>query len=418
MNTAAPATTTLDLTFIRNQFPALKNDMVFMDNAGGSQTAGIVIDRITEYLCNYNVQLGASYATSDQAGAGLRESTEMMRELINAKRVEEVVIGGSSTMLLRILSLCLMKTWTAGDEVIITNSEHEANGTCWRDLQANGIVVKTWELNPETLEFDMDDLSALMTDRTKLVTMVHTSNILGTINPIEKAAKIAHNGGALFCVDGVAFAPHRMVDVQAFDVDFYVYSCYKVFGPHIGLMYGKYELLHDMDGLNHYFLAKDAVPYKFQPGNYNYELTYGLGGLPKYLAAVHDHHYPEETTTPAFEKYHKSHRLFADHEEILGEKVLNYLASRSDVSIIGHKSAAQDLRVPTIAFTHESKQSPDIVKATDAYNIGIRFGDFYAKGLVDVLGLEKHGGAVRVSLAHYNTMEEVERLIAAFEEVL
>jgi cysteine desulfurase family protein (TIGR01976 family) len=418
MSTAAPATTTLDLTFIRNQFPALKNGFVFMDNAGGSQTAGAVIERITEYLCNYNVQLGASYKTSDQAGKALAESMEMMRELINAKRTEEVVLGGSSTLLLRILSLCLLKQWKPGDEVIITNSEHEANGTCWRDLQAHGIVVKTWKLNANTLEFNLDDLKALMTDRTKLVTMVHTSNILGTINPIKEAAKVTHDGGALFCVDGVAFAPHRMVDVQEFDADFYVYSCYKVFGPHIGMLYGRYELLHEMDGLNHYFLGKDAVPYKFQPGNFNYELAYGLGGMPKYLEAVHDHHYATETRIARIDKYHKSHQLFADHEEILGEKLLNYLGSRSDVRILGHQSAAQDLRVPTIAFAHNSKQSPDIVKAIDDYGIGIRFGDFYAKGLVDVLGLEKHGGAVRVSFAHYNTVEEVERLIAAFEEVL
>jgi selenocysteine lyase/cysteine desulfurase len=169
----------LDLSFVRSQFPSLQSGYTFMDNAGGSQVPQQVVDRISEYLTSYNVQLGASYEISATAGKKLQSVTARLADYIHASRPEEVVIGPSTTMLLRILSMLLSRQWQPGDEVIVTNSDHEANVSCWMDLQRYGIQVKIWRLHPETLQFELDDLRALLTNRTRLVAMVHASNILG-----------------------------------------------------------------------------------------------------------------------------------------------------------------------------------------------------------------------------------------------
>lgn len=396
----------LNLPFIRSQFPALQQDFVFMDNAGGAQVPRQVVERISEYLSAWNVQLGASYEVSATAGQKLRDATARLTRFIKAARPEEVVIGPSTTMLLRILSLTLSRQWQAGDEVVVTNSDHESNVSCWMDLREKGIVVKIWKLNPDTLEFELDDLRQLLSARTRLVAMTHSSNILGTINPVREVADMVHAAGALLCVDGVAFAPHRPIDVQAFGADFYVFSTYKVYGPHQAIMYGKYELLRELDSINHYFIGKDQVPYKLQPGNFNFELTYGLQGTLDYFDALQAHHGGR-----AFD-------LIAGHEEALSEALLSYLRTVPGLRIIGRTDSSRDRRVPTISFVHERFQSSDIVKQVDPHRIGIRYGDFYAKKLIHDLGLEGKDGVVRVSLVHYNTVEEVEALVEVFQKIL
>ena len=283
----------LDVNYVRKQFPALKKKFVFMDNAGGSQTLGKVMTRITDYLTNYDVQLGASYEVSANAGKVLNDAHQTIAEFINAKRHEEVVIGPSTTMLLRILSLTISSKWKKGSEIIVTNSDHEANVSCWTDLKKKGIVIKIWKVNKKTLQLEIDDLKKLISKKTKLVAVVHASNLLGTINPINKIAKVVHKAGALLCIDGVAFAPHRLVDVQKLDVDFYVFSWYKVYGPHQAVLYGRYDLLKKLDSINHYFIGRGAVPYKLQPGNFNFELTYSLAGISEYFTQLHDYHFPE-----------------------------------------------------------------------------------------------------------------------------
>ena len=413
MNTLPP----LDLNFVRRHFPALSKDFTFMDNAGGSQALKGVIDKIAEYMVQYNVQTGASYEISARAVQELKRASSAVAEMINAPRTEEVIIGPSTTLLLRILSICMARNWQPGDEVIVTNSDHEANVSCWTDLEKQGIVVRIWKVRPDTLELNTDDLLALLSPRTKLVAMVHASNILGTINPIGEIAKLVHNHGAQICVDGVALAPHRLVDVQASGVDFYVYSFYKTYGPHLAVLWGKYDLLREMEGINHYFIGKEEVPYKFQPGNVNYELCYSLLGITEYLCNLHDHHFPDHTERSTQEKYRQAFQLIAAHEEKLADRLLDYLNSRPDIRIIGHTSGEQHLRVPTIAFLHSPSQSSAVVEQVDPHRIGIRFGDFYAKKLIHDLGLIEKDGVIRVSLVHYNTLEEVDSLIRVLDQL-
>ncbi len=405
----------LDLGLVRSHFPALQGDWIFMDNAGGSQTLRGVTDRITEYLLTSDVQHGASYAVSQQAGRRVALATEAMATLVNAPHPQEIVMGPSATALFRTLSLCISRLWQPSDEVIVTNTDHEANVSPWTDLERMGFRVKTWRVNPETLRLDLEDLGQLMTEKTRLVAVTHTSNVLGTLNPIRQLADYVHERGALIAVDGVAHAPHRLVDVQALDVDFYVFSFYKVYGPHYALMYGRRDLLVEMPGLNHYFIDGEQVPYKFQPGNVNFELAYGVAGIADYLSEVARAHV-HGSQLPLREEMDVAFDLFTQHEEKLAQRLLDYLNQRPKVRVIGERSADRHQRVPTISFVVEGLDSQALVERIDPYQIGIRFGDFYAKKLIHDLGLDAHNGVVRVSLVHYNTLEEVDRLIQAFEE--
>lgn len=413
-----PTQTKLDTSFVHQQFPALKRDFVFMDNAGGAQVLKGVINRISDYLSTTNVQLGASYLVSRESDERVDKATRCIADYVNASRKEEIVVGPSTTMLLRILSLTLSKQWQAGDEIIVSNSDHEANVSCWMDLREKGIVVKMWKLNPHTLQFDLSDLQKLLSPKTRLVTLVHASNVLGTINPIKEIADFVHQAGALICIDGVAFAPHRPIDVQDWDVDFYVFSTYKFYGPHQAVLYGKYDLLRSLESFNHYFIGKDAVPYKLQPGNFNFELTYSLAAIPEYFEALHDYHFPSEKQIDSKEKQKMSFELIANHEEELATKLLRYLSGKADIRIIGETSAAKSKRVPTISFVHQKLISSAIVEQVDKFNIGIRFGDFYAKKIIEDLDLLENEGVVRVSLVHYNTLDEVQKLINALETIL
>ena len=407
----------MDINFVRTKFPGLRDDFIFMDNAGGSQVLGSVIDRTAEYFRKFYVQLGATYKVSATASVKLDESVKAIASFINAKDTKEIIVGPTTTMLLRILSICISRLWKPGDEVIVTNSDHEANVSCWTDLQEKGIIIRIWKLNPETLEFNFNDLKNLLTSRTRLVAMCHVSNILGTINPVKEVTKIVHDAGALMCVDGVAHTPHRLVDVTDLDVDFYTFSTYKIFGPHQAVMFGKYHLLREMDGINHYFFTKDDVPYKFQPGNVNFELTYSLGAIPQYFMDLHDFHFPAGINVTNREKYRKSFDLIALHEEKLSTMILDYLTTKKEITIIGEKTGSSLKRVPTMSFVHQRLRSSEVVTRMDPYRIGIRYGDFYAKKLIHDLDLEEKDGVIRISLVHYNTKEEVEKLIQALDRI-
>ncbi|MDB9373371.1 cysteine desulfurase-like protein [Nodularia sphaerocarpa] len=408
----------LNIDKVRPYFPALAGKWTFFDNAGGSQTLKTVVDRISEYLLTTNVQLGASYEVSQLAGERVALANQGMATLINAKSPKEVVMGSSTTMMLKILSLCLSQSFTPGDEVIVTNCDHEANIGAWVALEKQGVKVKVWQIRRDSLELHLEDLEVLMNQRTKLVALTHASNVLGTINPIKEIAGFVHDRGALVCVDGVAYAPHRLIDVQDLDVDFYVLSCYKVYGSHCALLYGKEEHLLRMRGLNHYFIEQSDIPYKFQLGNLNFELTYGMLGLCDYLSELAQLHYGDETAPELRNQMAQVFDLMSVHEENLSDRLLKYLNSHPKIRVIGKSTAHRELRVPTISFAVDGVHSSTIPPQIDSAYIGIRYGDFYAKRLIEYLGLASQGGIIRVSMVHYNTVEEVDGLIAAFERVL
>ncbi|MDG1707725.1 MAG: cysteine desulfurase-like protein, partial [Emcibacteraceae bacterium] len=391
----------LDMNFVRDQFPGLKNEWTFMDNAGGSQILKSCVDNITEYYYSNNVQLGGSYDVSQNALKAFGQGREKIATLFNASRPEEIVFGPSSTVLLQFLSKSLAKQLKAGDEVIVTITDHESNIGPWVWLEDKGVVIKFWPMNKETYELELDALDALMTEKTKLVAFTHVSNMLGTINNVKDITKFVHDRGALVCVDAVAYAPHRAVDVQDWNVDFYALSLYKVYGPHHAALYCRYDHMQELDGLYHYFYEKDKIPAKMEPGNANYELSYGSGAIVDYLATLGEQSGAKGSTR---EKLEAAFEDITEQENILCEQVLSYLRKRNDCHVLGITDGNSPRRVPTIAFTVDNKDPEQICIAMDKYKVAIRFGDFHARRLSDSLDLTKDNGTVRISLTHYNTV--------------
>lgn len=411
MNPTSP----LDLEFVRSQFPGLSRGWTFFDNAGGSQILKGALDRINTFLIEKNVQIGGSYEVSQAAAQALYEARTAAMHLVNAGRPEEIVFGNSTTALVQNLARAMHSQLAPGDEIVITVSDHESNIGPWDRLQERGVVLKIWPLDKETLTLNLADLAPLMSERTRLVCVTHCSNILGTINPIREIADFVHARGAKICVDAVAYAPHRAVDVQALDVDYYVFSLYKTFGPHYALMYGKYDLLLELDPLYHYFYGKDKVPGKLEPGNPNYELAYSTCGIVDYLVALGEQ--AGETGTVR-RKIEAAYAAITRQEDLLAERLLAYLRSRNDCSIVGQPVNRDSSRVPTIAFRFDGREASELCRAMDGEKIAMRFGDFHSRRLAEYLGLTDHGGMLRVSMVHYNTLDEVDRFTAALDRIL
>lgn len=405
----------LDLDFVRGQFPGLNNGWTLFDNAGGTQILARSVDRLNDFLFNMNVQTGGSYDLSIKAANALESGRQAMMHLTNASRAEEIAFASSSTVALQNLAKSMRGQFKPGDEVIVTVSDHESNIGPWTTLEEFGVTLKFWNIDPERLELKFDDLQSLLSDRTKLVAVTYVSNILGTINPIADIAKLVHSADAKLCVDAVAFAPHRAIDVAALDVDYLVFSLYKVFGPHFAVLYGKYDLLRELDNLYHYFYGKEKVPAKLEPGNASYELAYASIGIVDYLAELAEQVDGAGSTR---DKIVRAFDRITLYENAIAERLLAYLRSRSDCRILGFENGSDERRVPTISFVVDGQDSGQIAKKMDAYNIAIRFGDFHARRLLEFLNLANNGGCVRVSMAHYNTISEVDALIGALEEVL
>lgn len=406
---ARPRPEMLDIEHVRAQFPALESPWVLMDNAGGSAPCRQVIDRVHDHMARRPVQLGASYALSTDASAAVASGRAAAAALLGATP-EEVILGASSTALVNQLAAALRRGWSEGDEVIVTNVDHETNVGAWRRLEETGIVVREWRVRPDTCQLHAEDLAALVGERTRLVAFTHCSNIVGSITDVPACVEVARAAGAMTCVDAVAYAPHRRVDVRALGVDFYFASLYKVYGPHVGVMYGRREALLETAGPNHFFVAADALPGKFEPGGVTYELVASLAGITEYLEEV-GARAGETTLDGAF-------RAIAAHEERLVAPLLEFLTAHPAVSLIGDPSPSSARRVPTVSFTVDGRASSEIPPLLDERGVAVRFGHFYAYRLIRDLGLLERDGVVRASLVHYNTPEEVDRLVAALAEVL
>lgn len=399
----------LDIDYVRSQFPALSSGYAYLDNAGGSAVLKPVAERITDYLLNSAVQLGASYSESVDAGARVMQARESVAQLINARYPEECVMGGSTTHLLQILCRAIAPSIQAGDEIIVTNCDHEANIGPWvRLCEERGATLRVWAVNAESMDLELGDLDALLSDKTRYLAMTHASNILGSVNPVAEVARRVHAVGGKVCVDAVAYAPHRLVDVQASGADYYVFSFYKTFGPHFAVLWGKREALLELPSLNHFFIGQEVIPYKLQPGNLNYELSYGCIGISDYLIDIGQRLGASGSERPLMQA---AFDAFEVQEDLLAETLLAFLRETPGVRIIGKSRVTDGDRVPTISFVVEGIQSEAIVRRVDNHRMGIRFGDFYARRLIEQLGLTPYGGVVRVSIAHYNSVDELNRLV-------
>ncbi|MDP6602661.1 MAG: cysteine desulfurase-like protein [Rhodospirillales bacterium] len=406
----------LDVDFARAHFPALADGWAFFENAGGSYVPRSVIERVTAYMTETQVQPGASYAPSAAAAERMVEGRQVIAQMINAD-ADEMTVGPSTTANVYMLSHAIRPWFQPGDEVVVTDLDHEANNGAWRRLTEIGAVVKEWRMDPATAELDPAALEPLLGPRTRLVCAAHCSNITGAINDVAAIAQMVHAAGGLLFVDGVAFAPHRAIDVRALDVDFYAFSPYKVYGPHLGALFGKREHLIAAEGQNHYFFRADDVPDKIAPGYPNHELTAGLAGIADYFDQIHAHHFAAGANT-FHERAADVFRLFAAHEERLAVRFADFLASDSRFRLIGRATGSAVARAPTFSFTVQGMKSAALPPRLEAAKVAIRNGDFYAIRLMGALGLDPSDGVVRASMVHYNSAEDVDRLIDGLEKAL
>ena len=416
MQGAAPAAPQpLDTAFARTHFPALAGPWALFENAGGTLAAEHVLDRIRTYMADYQVQPGAAYPASARAAEMIAESHRAMAAMINATP-EEVMIGPSTSMNVFLLAQALKPGLGEGDEIVVTNLDHEANVGAWRKLAADGVTVREWRFDRESFALEPEGLAALLNERTRLVCFGHCSNITGGFTDVPALVRTIHDAGALACVDGVAYAPHRAIDVKAWDVDFYLCSTYKLYGPHLALLYGKRAHFERAAPLNHVFLD-DELPLKLNPGGPNHELSAGLAGITAYLDALHARH-EGESNLPLHGRLAAIFERIAAHEEALVAPLLYFLAVKPGVRLIGNPSADRHVRAPTVAFAVDGRDAGEIARAVARHEIGIGAGDFYAARCIEALGLAARGGVVRASMVHYNTADEVQRLIRALDEAI
>ncbi|PSN72456.1 PLP-dependent transferase [Corynespora cassiicola Philippines] len=388
---------TFDVKKARGQFPALAQDQVFLDNAGGSQTLSPVIESITQYLSKTNVQLGASYHTGQISNTKYEEGYQAAAKYINAGR-DEIVLGASTTQLFMNLAGALK--FNEGDEIILSKMEHETNVKPWLFLAERlKLNIKWWHSPKPELKLTPENLKPLLSPKVKFVACTHVSNILGTIHDIRAIADTVHEAGALFAVDGVSFAPHRRVDVKAFGVDFYAFSWYKVYGPHISVLYASNAAQEHVQPRAHFFNPTKTLEDKLGFAASSYEATQSIPEIVKYLEGKDG--------------------AIAEHEGKLQKILLDFLNSRSDITVLGSTSSDSKVRVPTISFVVDGKRSDKVIEEAEKIsNYGFRWGHFYSKRLCDeILGLAPEG-VVRVSAVHYNTEEEMQGLVEVLKKVL
>ena len=403
----------LDTDYVRSQFPAFKDplskDWTFFENAGGSYVPKNVIKKLNEFMTSTKVQPYAEYPMSKIAGENMDKATELFAKMINAKS-NEILIGGSTSINLYVLSNALKKYVNPGDEVIVTNQDHEANISPWRRLSENGAKIIEWKFNENNHELEISKLEKLISNKTKILAVTHCSNIVGSINNLKEICRLAHNNNIIVIGDGVSYAPHGLPDVKDLDVDFYTFSLYKTYGPHLALLYGKEKILKDLPNQNHEFLEGN-YPYTINPGGPNHEELSSLIGIYEYFNNLYNYHF-ENKVLETRKKIEKINNLISLHEAEIANPLLEYLSNNVNYSLIGKDKIENKNRAPTISFVHKNKSSKDLSNYLVQNKIATRNDNFYAWRCLKALNINDKDGVVRISLVHYNTIDEVKKLIA------
>jgi cysteine desulfurase family protein (TIGR01976 family) len=400
---------TLDLDFVRSQFPAFREPSLagfaHFENAGGSYASGQTVAWLERYYRQTRVQPYYVFSASARAGEQMDAATSRLAAWLNVG-ADEVQFGPSTSQNTYVLAQALRRHLAPGDEIIVTNQDHEANVGAYARLADAGVIVREWKVNPVTAELERKGLEALLGPRTKVVAFTHCSNVVGSINPVREFADIAHGAGAWAFVDGVAFAPHGLPDVRALGVDAYCFSLYKVYGPHLGALYMRRELNAALPNQGHFF--NDGLPGKrFTPAGPDHAQIAAVNGVADYMDAVADHH--GLVRQPEADRAAGVRSLFRAHETALLQPLLDFLVQHPKVRLIGRTRAAD--RAPTIAFTVQGQSSAAVASALADAGFGVGVGNFYAYRLVKALGIDPDDGAVRVSFVHYTSNDEIDRLL-------
>jgi cysteine desulfurase family protein (TIGR01976 family) len=370
---------------------------------------------MVSYLSTCNANTGGSFATSVESDRVLAAAHQAVADLLNAPSPEEVVFGANMTTLTFHLSRVVARTLRPGDEVVVTRLDHDANVTPWvlaaRDA---GATVRTVDIHPEDCTLDMDDLRRQLTSRTRLVAVGCASNAVGTVNDVRTVAAWAHEVGALCFLDAVHFAPHAPLDVQAWGCDFLACSAYKFFGPHVGILWGRRELLESLPAYK-VRPATESLPGRWMTGTQSHEGLAGVVAAVEYLRGIGAAVKPEGNRR---DQLRTSLNAIRTYEAELGRRLLEGLAARPQFEVWGIKDpASMDERVPTVSITLRNRTAAELAEFLAARHIYAWHGNMYALGLTEQLGLEERGGFLRLGLVHYNTPEEVDRLLAALDDL-
>ena len=415
---AAPA---LDVAAVRAQFPALTGSAadpapVFFDNPGGTQVPHPVVAAMTDYLVNANANTGGAFATSERSDAALAAARQALADFLNAPAPHQVVFGANMTGLTFAVSRAFGRLLQPGDEIVTTVLDHDANVAPWLELATErGAVIRTVDIRTPDCTLDMDQLAALLSPKTKLLAIGLASNATGTVNDVAAATRLAQAAGARVYVDAVQFAPHRAIDVQALGCDFLVCSAYKFFGPHVGVLYGTEEALDALPAIK-VRPASDHLPWRLETGTVNHEGIVGAGAAVDYLADLGRRTAALAPATPRRAAIVAAMDAIAAHEAALFDHLLNGIEALPGARVWGITDRVRFAdRGPTACFTWDRLSARETAAHLGRHGVNAWDGDYYAMALMQRLGLAP-GGAVRLGLAHYNTTDEVDRVVALLGE--
>ena len=407
----------LDINFVRQQFPAFGEPTLqgfaHFENAGGSYACGQVIDLLHRYYCETKVQPYYGFEPSHIAGQQMDQARERMAQWLNVA-TDEVHFGPTTSQNTYVVSQALRQHLKPGDEIIVTNQDHEANIGIWRRLEADGLVIREWQVDPETAELDPSGLDKLLNERTRVVAFTHCSNIVGSVHPVREWTDKIHAAGAMAIVDGVSHAGHGLSDINALGADIYLLSLYKVYGPHLGVMVMRKAINEQLPNQGHFFNT-DHTTDRFTPAGPDHAQIASVNGVIDYFEAVYAHHFGEDevaTTT----RSSQVRALFQHAERKNLQPLLDFLTQRQGVRLIG--KAVTKHRAPTVSITVAGRDPADIAAALARQKIGIANGNCYAYHLMQALGIPPDQGVVRLSFVHYTKKEELGRLIEALDRVI
>ena len=410
--------TKIDLEFVRAQFPAFKAPLTagqaFFENAGGSYPCRQVVDRLTRFYTERKVQPYAPYAAAQAGGEEMDEARARLAALMGVA-AEELSFGPSTSANTYVLSQAV-RQWlaTSGGAVVVTNQDHEANSGVWRRLADAGIEVREWRIDPETGHLDLDDLASLLGDgKVRLVCFPHCSNVVAEINPVAEICAMVRAAGGYSCVDGVSYAPHGLPDVKALGADVYLFSAYKTYGPHQGIMTITAKFGAELPAQGHWFNA-GSLSKRFTPSGPDHAQIAACAGMADYIDVLFARHFGAADATPVARNT-AVHDLMRAQEVTLTAPLLDYLGARNDLRLIGPRQASA--RAPTVAVALQGAAEP-VAERLALHGINCWGGDFYAVRPLEAMGVDLNLGVLRMSLVHYTSAEDVSRLIAALDKEL
>jgi selenocysteine lyase/cysteine desulfurase len=409
----------LDIDFVRAQFPQCGQapERVFCSNAGGSYMARQVLDRLQYYNEHTRVQPYSNFSPSREAGEAMDVARRGWSHALHIG-LEELTIGPSTSMNSYVMAQALGAGWTSADEIILCQQDHEANIGVWRrKAEEKGVTVREWTVDPVTGLLDPADLDELLTDKTRWLFFTQCSNLVGTVNPVaDIVRKVREGSNARVCVDAVSYAPHHICDLRALGVDMYMFSLYKVFGPHQGLLYVNSQLAGELEGQSHHFI-RDDISKRYNPAGPQHAQIAACQGVLDYFDELHRHHGGSNEDSPVT-KMQAVHRLIFEREEQLAAPILAYLDQSSAVRLLGKPDCSDGDRAATIAFKPLHDSSAAVAAELQQLGIGTENGDFYAPWALQGMGIDTQDGVVRVSLVHYNTEQDVEHILTSLDKVL